>query len=45
MTQVTGMLLPSITNEKLNAFLKEVANFSGIKKNLTFHLRVILLQQ
>lgn len=38
MTQVTGMLLPSITNEKLNVFLKEVANFSGIKKNLTFHM-------
>jgi len=38
MTQVTGMLLPSISNEKLNAFLKEVANFSGIKKNLTFHM-------
>jgi len=37
-TQVTGMLLPSITNEKLNVFLKEVANFCGIKKNLTFHM-------
>jgi len=31
-TQVTGTLLPVITNEKLNAYLKEVANFSGIQK-------------
>ncbi|RXP60300.1 site-specific integrase [Lutibacter sp. HS1-25] len=38
MTQVTGTLFPVITNEKLNAYLKEVANFSGIKKNLTFHM-------
>ncbi len=37
-TQVTGTLLPVITNEKLNAYLKEVANFSGIQKNLTFHM-------
>lgn len=37
-TQITGTLLPVITNEKLNAYLKEVANFSGIKKNLTFHM-------
>ena len=38
MTIVTGSLLPIITNEKFNAYLKEVANFSGIKKNLTFHM-------
>jgi site-specific recombinase XerD len=38
MTQVTGSLFPIITNEKLNTYLKEVANFSGIKKNLTFHM-------
>ncbi|SNR66257.1 Site-specific recombinase XerD [Lutibacter agarilyticus] len=37
-TEVTGTLLPVITNEKLNIYLKEVANFSGIKKNLTFHM-------
>lgn len=38
MTEVTGTLLPTITNEKLNSYLKEVANFCGIKKNLTFHM-------
>ncbi len=37
-TQVTGTLFPIITNQKLNNYLKEVANFSGIKKNLTFHM-------
>jgi len=38
MTQITETLMPVISNEKLNAYLKEVANFSGIKKNLTFHM-------
>jgi len=38
MTKVTGTLFPIITNEKLNSYLKEVANFAGIKKNLTFHM-------
>lgn len=38
MTAVTLSLLPIITNEKLNAYLKEVANHVGIKKNLTFHM-------
>lgn len=38
MTKVTGTLFPIITNEKLNSYLKEVANFTGIKKNLTFHM-------
>jgi len=38
MTAVTASLLPIITNEKLNAYLKEVANHVGIKKNLTFHM-------
>lgn len=37
-TMVSGTLLPPITNEKLNLYLKEVANFCGIKKNLTFHM-------
>ncbi len=37
-TQVTGSLLPQITNEKLNVYLKEVALLCGIKKNLTFHM-------
>src|SRR5690606_225147 len=34
-TTVSESLLPVITNEKLNAYLKEVANFVDIKKNLT----------
>lgn len=38
MTIVTGTLLPKITNEKLNVYLKEVAILCGIKKNLTFHM-------
>lgn len=37
-TQITGSLLPIITNEKLNVYLKEVAILCGIKKNLTFHM-------
>lgn len=38
MTQVTYSLLPIITNEKLNQYLKEVAFYCGIKKSLTFHM-------
>jgi site-specific recombinase XerD len=38
MTQITGTLFPVITNEKLNLYLKEVADACGIKKNLTFHM-------
>lgn len=37
-TAVSSSLLPIITNEKLNSYLKEVANHVGIKKNLTFHM-------
>ncbi|MDX1774037.1 site-specific integrase [Oceanihabitans sediminis] len=37
-TNISGSLLPVITNEKLNVYLKEVANFVGIHKNLTFHM-------
>lgn len=32
-----GKLLPVISNQKLNAYLKEIADVCGIKKNLTFH--------
>jgi site-specific recombinase XerD len=38
MTIVSGSLLPLITNEKLNFYLKEVAEACGIRKNLTFHM-------
>ncbi|KAF0129161.1 MAG: hypothetical protein FD155_2650 [Bacteroidetes bacterium] len=31
-------LLPVITNQKTNAFLKEIAIICGIAKNLTFHM-------
>jgi len=33
-----GSLLPKLSNQKLNSYLKEVADTSGIEKNLTFHL-------
>ncbi|HNX55519.1 MAG TPA: site-specific integrase [Prolixibacteraceae bacterium] len=33
-----GRLFPPISNQKLNSYLKEVADICGIKKNLTFHL-------
>ena len=33
-----GKLLPVISNQKMNAYLKEIALIAGIKKNLTFHL-------
>ena len=38
MTIVSGTLFLKITNEKLNAYLKDVAFVCGIKKNLTFHM-------
>ena len=30
-------LLPVISNQRINAYLKELANLSGIEKKLTFH--------
>lgn len=33
-----GLLLPVISNQKTNAFLKEIAALCKIEKNLTFHL-------
>jgi integrase/recombinase XerD len=33
-----GRLFPSISNQKLNGYLKEVADLCGIEKKLTFHL-------
>lgn len=33
-----GLLLPVISNQKLNAYLKEIAHVCKIKKKLTFHL-------
>jgi site-specific recombinase XerD len=37
-TTYSGTLLPKITNEKTNLYLKEIADAVGIKKNLTFHM-------
>lgn len=34
----TGKLLPVKSNQKMNAYLKEVADLCGIKKNLTMHI-------
>jgi len=33
-----GRLLPVISNQKSNAYLKEIATICGIEKNLSFHL-------
>lgn len=35
---VDGKILPIITNQKINCYLKEIAEICGIEKNLTFHL-------
>lgn len=34
----TERLLPVLTNQKTNAYLKEIADICGINKNLTFHI-------
>ncbi|SNT17277.1 Site-specific recombinase XerD [Ekhidna lutea] len=34
----TGCLLPIISNQRVNAYLKEIATICGIKKNVTFHM-------
>ncbi|NEW79874.1 MAG: site-specific integrase [Gelidibacter sp.] len=36
--EVTGTLFPVLSNQKLNAYLKEIADLCNIKKNLTFHM-------
>jgi site-specific recombinase XerD len=33
-----GKLLPVLTNQKMNAYLKEIADVCGIQKELTFHI-------
>lgn len=33
-----GTLFPKISNQRLNGYLKEIADVCGIEKNLTFHL-------
>lgn len=33
-----GRILPVLSNQKMNSYLKEIGDLCGIKKNLTFHL-------
>lgn len=35
---ITGKVLPKISNQKLNAYLKTIADLTGIKKELTHHV-------
>lgn len=35
---VTRHILPVLSNQKMNAYLKEISDLCGINKNLTFHL-------
>ena len=37
-TKKTKTLFPNISNQKLNSYLKEIADLCDIKKNLTFHI-------
>jgi integrase/recombinase XerD len=37
-TKKTNTLFPTISNQKLNSYLKEIADLCSIKKNLTFHI-------
>ena len=36
--EISGRLLPMKSNQKMNAYLKEIADLSGIDKNLTTHM-------
>jgi site-specific recombinase XerD len=35
---VSNLVFPVLTNQKMNAYLKEIADCCGIKTNLTFHI-------
>ncbi len=37
-SRMSGTLFPKISNQKVNAYLKEIAVLAGIEKNLTFHM-------
>ena len=37
-SKVKGTLFPNFSNQKLNSYLKEIADLCGINKNLTFHI-------
>lgn len=36
--EISGRLLPMKSNQKMNAYLKEIADLTGIDKNLTTHM-------
>jgi site-specific recombinase XerD len=36
--EIKGLLLPVLSNQKMNAYLKEIADLSDVLKHLTFHL-------
>ncbi|RIW12900.1 site-specific integrase [Algoriphagus lacus] len=36
--KITGKVLPTPSNQKTNAYLKEIADLCGINKELTFHI-------
>lgn len=35
---VEGRILPVLSNQKMNSYLKEIADSCGITKNLTYHI-------
>ena len=37
-TVMQNTLLPKLSNQKLNSYLKEIADLCSIQKNLTFHM-------
>ena len=37
-SKANGTIFPKLSNQKLNAYLKEIADLCEIRKNLTFHL-------
>jgi integrase/recombinase XerD len=36
--KISGLLLPKISNQKINAYLKIIGDIAGIEKNITHHL-------
>lgn len=36
-SRITGNVLPGISNQKLNSYLKEMADLCGIEKKITYH--------
>src|SRR4051812_28011349 len=35
---LSDKVLPVLSNQKMNAYLKEIADLCGIRKNLTYHI-------